>query len=168
LSWWMGCFEVFHGSCPFKCDVPLPSYHFATDACEEGGGGFLLTDWFYANWELDYPEMKGRHINELELFSVVLSLRRWGPSLTNCHVRVRSDNSATVAALNNTTSRSAALMPHVRDIFWLCVANNIHVTCVYIPGRVNYLADRVSRLTNFNSAMDACLLLANFLVRLLK
>jgi hypothetical protein len=28
LSWWIECFEFFHGSCAFKCDFPLPSHCF--------------------------------------------------------------------------------------------------------------------------------------------
>jgi hypothetical protein len=155
-------FELFHGNCPFKCDIPSPAHFLVTDACESGGGGFYLNDWFYENWLIDYPEKVGAHINELELFTVVLALRRWGPHLAGEHVRIRSDNSATVAALNKTTSRSATLMVYIREIFWLAVANNITISCVHIPGRVNYVADRISRLNEFSLAMDARLLLANF------
>jgi hypothetical protein len=162
LSWWIECFEIFHGSCAFKCDFPLPNYCFATDACPSGGGGFCGIDWFHVNWHLDYPEFEMSHINVLELLTVVVALKRWGPVLAGNHVRIRSDNTATVAALNKSTSRSSLLMPLVREIFWLCVEFDVALSCVYIPGKENILADRLSRMHNYEDAMDARLLLANF------
>jgi hypothetical protein len=114
------------------------------------------------NWHLDYPMYELSHINVLELFTVVLALRRWGPVLAGNHIRIRSDNIATVAALNKSTSRSILLMPLVREIFWLCVDFDVSLSCVYIPGKDNILADRLSRMHNFAEAMDARLLLSNF------
>jgi hypothetical protein len=162
LSWWKHCFVLFNGTCKFHCDIPLPTHVFATDACENGGGAFFGADWFYTSWSSDYPEMNGKHINELELFTVLLALRRWGPCLENVHLRVRSDNMATVSALNKSTSRSPVLMPHIKEIFWLCVKFNIHLSSVHIPGVENLLADRISRLDEKLKAFDARLLLANF------
>ena len=106
--------------------------------------------------------MVGTHINILELFTVVLALRHWGPSLCNSHVRVLSDNMATVAALNKSTSRSVSLMPCIREIFWICVKFNITVSCVHIPGKFNTLADRISWLHSFSEACDARIMLANY------
>jgi hypothetical protein len=162
LSWWRECCSRFHGSCQFKCDAPLASCCFATDSCTWGGGGFLGVDWFYASWTTDFPKMFDEHINVTELFTVVLALRRWGPQLVDCHVRIRSDNSATVAALNKSTSRSDSLMPHIREIFWLCVQYNISISSVHIPGSENVLADRISRMSSLREAYESRLLLANF------
>ena len=154
--------ESFHGSCHFSCDELLPTHCFASDASLVGGGAHYLSDWFYTNWERDYPRICGSHINELKLFTVVLALRCWGPELENQHVRVRSDNVVTVSALNKPTSRSPVLMPHVKEIFWLCVKYNVYLSCVHIPGVENLLADRISRLVELDKAFDARLLLANF------
>jgi hypothetical protein len=162
LSWWKQCCLLFNGSCVFSCDIPAPVNCFATDACEFGGGAYLSMDWFYSNWSVDFPEISRSHINVLELFTVVLASCRWGPSLCNSHVRVLSDNMATVAALNKSTSRSVSLMPCIREIFWICVKFNITVSCVHIPGKFNTLADRISRLHSFSEACDARIMLANF------
>ena len=162
LNWWLQCLELFNGTCIFKCDAPLPNYFYATDACETGGGGFCGTDWFHVNWAIDYPSMVGRHINELELFIAVLALERWGPKLAGCHVKIQSDNVATVSSLNKTTSRSAALMPHIRNLFWLGVKFDVTVSSVHIPGSENILADRISRLDSFSEACEARLILAGF------
>jgi hypothetical protein len=74
LAWWGVCLSIFNGTCGFACDAPLPSYCFASDVCYTGGGAFCAQDWFYANWESDFPWVKSRHINEQELFTVFLGL----------------------------------------------------------------------------------------------
>jgi hypothetical protein len=162
ISWWLGCLDIFNGTCKFRCDLSLPSYVYATDACESGGGGFWMDDWFYVNWQEDIPELVGAHINQLELAAVVIALMRWGPTLAGTHVRIRSDNMATVAAVNKSTSRSPTLMPWVRELFWLGVKYDITLSCVHIPGVENYVADRISRLNCISDAMDARLILSNF------
>ena len=106
--------------------------------------------------------MEGRHINELELFTVLLALRRWGSRLTGSHVRIRSDNAVTVAVLNKSTSRSANLMPMIKEIFWLSVKHNILISSAHVPGKDNVLADRISRLHCLRASLDARLLLAAF------
>jgi hypothetical protein len=100
------------------------------------------------------------HINALDLFVVFLSLRRWGALLSGAHVLIRSDNFATVSALNKSTSRGVALMPIVREIFWLGVEYNLLISSSFIKGAHNVLADRISRMHSSMEANDARFLLA--------
>jgi hypothetical protein len=162
LSWWKEALPLFNGTCLFRCDIPPPCCAFATDACESGGGGFLLNDWFYSSWHVDYPEMLNEHINTLELFTVVLALRRWGSELRDKHVKVWTDNTCVIAALRKQTSRGKDLMPLIREIYLLCVQFNLTISCAHIAGRRNILADRISRLASVREAFDARLLLSNF------
>ena len=116
----------------------------------------------YVAWKEDLPEYIGRHINELELLCVYLSLMRWGAELSHKHVCVRSDNMTTVSALNKSTSRSVAIMPLVREIVWVCVKYGITVTSRHIPGVENVFADRLPRLDSFDEACEARIILADF------
>jgi hypothetical protein len=127
-----------------------------------GGAGHFKHDWFYTGWKADHPSMVGEHINILELKTVLEAAKRWGENWSGKHIRVRSDNSATVASLNKGTSRSGGLMALVREIFWLSVHYNFKLTAAHIPGVSNTLADRISRMDNFRNALDARLILANF------
>jgi hypothetical protein len=70
-------------------------------------------------------------------------------------VRVRSDNMATVASINKTTTRSAELLVLIREIFWLSVQFNFKLTASFIPGKENVLADRISRLHSRELAVEA-------------
>lgn len=142
--------------------VPLPSTCFVTDACKVGSSAHFGTDWFFMSWANDFPAMFGCHINELDLFTAYLALHLWGSELCNRHVCVRSDNIATVAALNTLTSRSAKLMPFVHEIFWLSVKFNITVSIRHIPSKLNILSDRISCLNELTCTHDGHLILSGF------
>jgi hypothetical protein len=155
IDWWIHGLPLFHGSTPFSTDVPLPSFEYATDACLSGGAAYFRQDWFYISWEEDFPEYKDAHINVLELKTVVESARRWGPSWNNLHVLVRSDNSATVAAITLSTSRSPKLLGLVKELFWLAVKFNFKLSASYLPGALNVLSDKLSRMIDLGDAYAA-------------
>jgi hypothetical protein len=159
VLWWLEGLNFFHGSTPLICDVPLPAHVFSTDACETGGGAHFGDDWVYVAWEKDFPECFGKHINVLELKSVVVAAARWGPVWSGQHILVRSDNMATVAAINKTSSRSVELLELVRELFWLSVIYKFKITARYLPGIENIMSDRISRLSAVLSAHEARLLL---------
>ena len=66
IAWWLVALSKFNGKSPFTCDIPLPSYFFATDACLTGGGGHFGSDWFFTSWQSDAPDMVDKNINVLE------------------------------------------------------------------------------------------------------
>lgn len=155
LEWWTEGLRRFHGLTPFISDLPVPAYVFGTDACELAGGAHFAEDWMFVSWKEDAPSMVGRHINVLELQTVLMAAQRWGPRWAGLHVKVRSDNMATVASINKTTSRSAELLVLIREIFWLSVQFNFKLTASFIPGVQNVLADRISRLYSRELAVEA-------------
>jgi hypothetical protein len=122
-------------------------------------GGFFKGDWFFVNWGLDYPELEGANINVLEIKSVLLAARRWGHLWTGQHVLVHSDNSSTVASINKSTSRSPGMMSVLRELFWCSVYYGFKITAAYLPGKLNVMSDRISRLHELTSANEAFALL---------
>jgi hypothetical protein len=161
LQWWAEGLDIFNGTAPFPADVALPSSTFSTDACLTGGGGAYMNDWFYTNWVHDLPCMSNNNINVLELYSVLLGVCRWSHLWTGSHVLVRSDNASTVFALNKTSSRSPEMLTIIKEIFWYSIKYGFKITAAFIPGKLNILSDRISRLHEFQSACDAFQLLNN-------
>jgi hypothetical protein len=154
INWWIVGLTRFHGSTPFAVDIPLHTHEFATDACLIGGAGHFMDDWFYTSWSVDYPELAGADINILELQTVLVAAKRWGPSWSGCHLLVRSDNFATVAAINNSTTRSPGLLSIVKELFWLSVQYNFRLSAKHIAGTLNIFSDNLSRLHNrYNAAI---------------
>ena len=65
---------------------------------------------------------------------------------------VRSDNCATVASINNTTTRSPEMLRIVEELFWLSVQFDFKLSVKYLPGKDNVLSDKLSRLHDKYSA----------------
>lgn len=106
---------------------------------------------FYVNWQSDFPHLQSCHINELELFTVLLALRRWGPQLSQKWIVIYIDNTVTKSWLNKGTSGSKRTIVWLREIFWICAVHNFRVTSRYIPTTDNPTADTLSRLHNYLS-----------------
>jgi hypothetical protein len=130
----------------------VASHCFATYACTNGGGGHFGIDWFYVNWAVDVPELKEAHINVKELMSVFLAASKWAHLWSGLHIIVRSDNMSAVSAINKSTSRSVQLLPIVKELFWLTVKFNFKLSAVFLPGKLNILADHISRLDDLKAA----------------
>ncbi len=146
ISWWSHCMSFFNGTAKFITDIPVPSDQLSCDACLLGGAAYYNGDWFYTSWHVDHPDIVGSHINCLECFTLLLAARRWKSHWANKHLVVYSDNTTTVSAINNGSSRSKDIMPYLRELFWLSVESNFHITARHLPGRLNILSDRLSRL----------------------
>ena len=74
---------------PFSSE-PTGAAEFSMDASLVGGGGHYQQDWFYVNCR----------INELELFTVLLALRRWGTQLSDKWIVNYMDNAVTKSWLD--------------------------------------------------------------------
>jgi hypothetical protein len=159
IEWWLVGLSKFHGSTPFLCDIPPPISSFATDACMQGGAGHFGGDWFFVSWDADFPQLKDTNINVLELQSVLVAARRWCKTWKGCHIQVKSDNMATIAAINNTTSRSSPLLKIIKELFWLSVEYDFRLSAVHLPGRFNLFSDKLSRMHNVYDANYAMFLL---------
>ena len=96
------------------------------------------------------------NINVLELIPIWLALIRMGEVWTNLHVVCRTDNTQVMQCINKGVSTNSDAMVLLRQIFWLCVYHNIHLTSRHIRGIDNVLADQLSRL---HSASDESVLI---------
>ena len=75
LYWWVSFMECFNSMTEIVHSKPIPQLHFSTDACLTGSGRNLGQNWFYTNWETDYPHFSGLYINKLEIFTVYLAAK---------------------------------------------------------------------------------------------
>ena len=66
-------------------------------------------------------------------------------------IKVLSDNSAAVAAINNQSSRVQEMAHMLRCLAFICGRFQIHISASHIPGTQNCIADALSRnnLTSF-------------------
>ena len=144
IQWWHSFMSTFNGKSMLLDKQPIQSVF--TDSCSMAAGGAFQGDWFYLNWELDWPFVANLHINSKETLAVFLAVCRWAPYWQNKRIYIQSDNVFTVATLNRGTSSNPFLMACLRTLFWLSATYNFHLTARYIRGSVNTLADSISRI----------------------
>ena len=118
---------------------------FDLDRCMSGrlgGGHDQLGRWVAGSWNSQDQLL---HMNLLELKAVLLTLQS-GLVPPNRSVRLFSDNSTTIIALNkkgSTKSLSVTLL--VQEILQFCSNQMIQLHPHTIPGKLNVLADALSR-----------------------
>lgn len=144
ILWWQSFMASFNGRSMLLDKQPIQSVF--TDSCIMAAGGIFDGDWFYLNWEIDWPLVAHLHINSKEILAVYLAVCRWAPCWRNKRIYIHSDNVTTVATINRGTSRNPFLMACLRVLFWLSAQYNFHITARFLRGLSNTVADGISRL----------------------
>lgn len=114
-----------------------------TDASEAGWGAHLEGAQASGLWGHSH---RGLHINHLELQAVFLALQAFLPQVHGRHVLVATDNTSVVAYINHQGgTHSAGLLQGTLHLLTWCNTHNIQLRARHIPGKLNVIADRLSR-----------------------
>ena len=141
LQWWLEESNVLQGQPlhPIKHDLQI-----FTDASKEGWGAHLNELTARGSWSV--PESK-LHINHLELKAVFLALKEFQDLCTNQIVLVATDNTTVVAYINKEGGmKSGPLCALLWRILTWCSQRQVTLKARHIPGRLNVIADKLSRL----------------------
>ena len=115
-----------------------------TDASKEGWGAHLNEHTARGTWSL--PESM-LHINYLELKAVFLALKEFQDLCLGKIVLVATDNTTMVSYINKEGGmRSGPLCALLWRILTWCTRNQVTLKARHIPGRLNMVADKLSRL----------------------
>ena len=115
-----------------------------TDVSKEGWGAHLNKHMARGNWS--FPESK-LHINYLELKAVLLALKEFQALCTNKVVLIATDNTTVVAYINKAGGmRSGPLCALLWRMMTWCTRNQVTLKAQHIPGCLNVIADKLSRL----------------------
>ena len=71
------------------------------------------------------------------------------------------DKNINVFAINKTTSRSLEMMEVIKELFWCSIRNGFKLSALFLPGKLNVVSDRISRMHDFQSACEANVLVVN-------
>ena len=141
LRWWLEESNVLLGQPLHPLKHALQIF---TDASNEGWGAHLDDHTARGTWSL--PESK-LHINHLELKAVFLALKEFRTLVCNKTVLVATDNTTVVAYINKEGGmKSGSLCALLWRILSWCTRQQVTLRARHIPGRLNVIADKLSRL----------------------
>ena len=141
VQWWLLEDNVLTGQPLHPLKHALQIF---TDASKEGWCAHLNERTARGSWSL--PESK-LHINYLELKAVFLVLKEFQDLCTYKIVLVATDNTTVVSYINKEGGMRPG--PHCallwRILTW-CTSHQVTLRARHIPGRLNVVADKLSRL----------------------
>ena len=141
LRWWLEESNMLLGQPLHPLKHALQIF---TDASKEGWGAHLDEHTAMGQWSL--PESK-LHINHLELKAVFLALKEFQTLVFNKTVLVATDNTTVVAYINKEGGmKSGSLCALLWRILSWCTRQQVTLRARHIPGRLNVIADKLSRL----------------------
>ena len=141
LRWWLEESNVITGQPLHPLKHALQIF---TGASKEGWGAHLNGHMARGNWSL--PESK-LHINYLELKAVLLALKKFQALCTNTTVLIATDNTTVVAYINKEGGmKSGPLCALLWRILTWCTRKQVTLKARHIPGRLNVIAEKLSRL----------------------
>ena len=140
LQWWSDASHLIGG---VSLDLPQPRLLLFTDASDSGWGASLGDDQLSGLW---IPDISRFSINYCELLAVLLAIRGFLHLLKRHSVSLFTDNTSALAYLRKEGgTRSATLNSVAQSILRLCESNGVHLLPQFVPGKLNVLADSLSR-----------------------
>ena len=141
LQWWLEESNVLQGQPLHPVKHALQIF---TDASKEGWGAHLNEFTARGSWSV--PESK-LHLNYLELKAVFLALKEFQNLCVDKIVLVATGNTTVVAYINKEGGmRSGPLCALLWRILTWCSQRQVTLKARHIPGRLNVIADKLSRL----------------------
>ena len=144
LVWWtsVGSSLPAHSLYSFSPDVEV-----FTDSSTSGWGGWTSRgEKTFGFWSASETEF---HINVLEMKAVLFIFQCFFRQSFNISVLVRSDNTSVVAYINHQGgSCSTRLCSLALELWNFCIARNIMVQALHLPGSRNTEADALSRMSS--------------------
>ena len=123
---------------PVDCTITTDASHKgwgATDGHTPTGGRWGLSE--------------KTHINVLELKAAFFAIKAYCSSKVFKHIRIRSDNCTAIAYINHMGGIKALECDTLAKELWeFCNSRNIWLSAAYIPGKINTVADKLSREFN--------------------
>ena len=142
LNWWLDVDShlsrrIKHAPC---------SLVFQTDASASGCGVRCVSDGALQSQGVWSWDQRTLHINVRELYVVFICLTIFCWNVTGVHLKFELDNITAVAYINSMGSSKSRLCDAVPCKIWAwCIPRDIWVSAIYIPGRTNVVAGRLSR-----------------------
>ena len=137
---WFQRFLLVYNAVSFFNYTPSKSVHL--DACPSGLGAFFDNQVYAMTLPSSWQDV---NIVYTEMVNILVALKVWHIQWSGHKVLVKCDNQAVVSVLTTGKSRDSTLAKYARNVFLWLSAFNINIMVVPVPGKVNPVADLLSR-----------------------
>ena len=145
LAWWRTFLQVWNGRSfmDAKWQRSQPDIVFASDASGAWGYGAVWgKQWLQGQWIDSWDQV---NIATKELVPVVVGCAVWGAHWRQKVVLNQCDNMAVVDVIRSQKSKDPTIMHLLRCLHFICAYWEIELRVEHIPGKLNVMADAVSR-----------------------
>ena len=119
-----------------------PSKSVNLDACPSGLGA-IFDNQVYA---MTLPaSWRNVNIAYTEMMNILVALIVWHNQWSGHKVLIKCDNQAVVSVLTTGKTRDSTLAKYARNIFLSLSACNVDIMVIHVPGKMNPVADLLSR-----------------------
>ena len=122
-----------------------PTAQIVLDACLEGFGGYLVNKSYYeGSWS---NEIKNHQlsISSLECLNCLYAVRQFQDQLKGQTVLLWCNNKSTVSSLMSGKARDPVIAGVLREMWKICVSNDIHLIVEHRSGEQMLVPDILSR-----------------------
>jgi hypothetical protein len=153
MQMWRQFLSTWNGISMFHDDAFIDSADLGlfTDSSGIGYGGiWQQRQWFQGRWPEHLRLVPGSDtsIALLELYPIVVAAILWGEQWCGKKITFICDNQATVAIVRKGRSKSSHIMTLMRRLILTAAKGNFTFTAKHIAGRLNLIADSLSRFQN--------------------
>ena len=142
LRWWLNR-SLYTTGVPLR--TPAPDLYLFTDSSMIGWGAHLEPTGLVAHGLWSDEEQKF-HINNLELRAVYLALIQFAPTINGKTVQLATDNTTVVSYIRRQGgTHSLLLFRETWKLLLWCQFQAVQLLAKHVPGRLNVLADSLSR-----------------------
>lgn len=124
-----------------------------------GFGGYYDGKWFQGKWPSEIQNLGDDPLSMalLELYPIVVAAVLWGHKWSGMRIKFWCDNLATVQIIKKRRSKSPMIMKLLRKLTWISAIDNFIILCDHVPGKINFIADSLSRfqMSRFREAAPA-------------
>ena len=146
MKWWIGSLRIWNHRHFFLGEVDL---EILSDASLTGWGATCQGEKTQGPWVTAERKF---HINVLELMAAQRAILALVPPRRNIWVRMSLDNTVALSAISKMGgSKSEQINIIAREIWEWCLVRGITLTAKHIPGRLNVIADKESRVMKDSS-----------------
>ena len=152
IEWWFRFISLWNGISMLPShDAGSREILVFTDASGLWGFGAVWNQlWLQLEWA---GILQDAHIATKELTPIMLAAAIWGSQWKGRSVKVLSDNSAAVAAINKQSSRVPMMGHLLKALAFICGKFQIQLGAFHLPGTHNCAADAISRNNMMHSTL---------------